>query len=348
VINRRWLIAERPLGRELRESDFREAEAAMPSPGPGQVLVRVNLLSIDPALKSYMENIAGYAEPTEIGGLMPGEGLGRVVASQQPGFAPGDRVRGAFGWQEYAVVDADALRVPPPDASDTAALGVLGVTGKAAYCGLVEVGRPKPGDVLVVSGAGGATGSVAGQIGKIAGCTVIGIAGGPEKCRRLVEGFGFDAVIDYKSEKLRSRLRELAPQGVDIVFDNVGGDVLNDCLARLRHGARVVICGGISRYNFDPRDRAQMPEGPRNYFNLVHAHASMQGFVLHDFERYYGLAEERLSRWLGEQRIKEACEVFEGFERAPLALIGLFAGGNFGKQLVRLGGGPVAGALYSN
>jgi NADPH-dependent curcumin reductase CurA len=346
--NRRWLIAERPLGRPLRASDFIAEENEAPTPGPGEILVRVTLLSLDPALKSYMENIAGYAAPTEIGGLMPGEGVGEVVRSNHPAFAPGARVRGQFGWQDYAVVRGDDARMAPQTGSDADALSVLGTTGLTAYCGLVEVGRPKPGDVLVVSAAAGATGTVVGQIGKIAGCTVIGIAGGAEKCRRLVEEYGFDAAIDYKTEKVRSRLRALAPDGVDVMFDNVGGEILDACLARLRHGARVVICGAISRYNFDPRDAKQMPEGPRNYFNLVHTHATMQGFILHDYQRFHAIAETRLARWLGEGRLKAACDVVEGFDSAPKALMRLFSGANFGKQLVRLNDGAVADPTQRN
>jgi hypothetical protein len=332
--NRRWLIAARPLGRPLRLSDFREDEIDAPAPGPGEFLVRVRCLSLDPALKSYMENIAGYAAATEIGEVMPGEGAGEIVASAHPRFKVGDRVRGRFGWQCFALSDGADVTAIPDGISDESALGVLGVTGKTAYCGLVEAGTPKPGDTLVVSGAAGATGSVVGQIGKVAGCRVIGIAGGAEKCRRLVGEFGFDAAIDYKAEKVRSRLRALAPDGIDIMFDNVGGDVLNDCLARLAHGARVVICGAISRYNFDPRDAA-MPEGPRNYFNLVHAHASMRGFILHDYAAFHATAESRLAGWLRQGRLREAVDVLDGIGRAPEALMRLFEGRNFGKQLVR-------------
>lgn len=336
--NRRWLIAANPLGRALQASDFRADEGVAPAPGAGEFLVRVSMLSFDPALKSYMENIAGYASPTQIGDVMPGEGAGAVVQSNHPGFPVGARVKGLFGWQDYAMSNGAGTALIPDGVSDEAALGVLGTTGKTAYCGLVEAGKPKPGDVLVVSGAAGATGSIVGQIGKIAGCTVIGIAGGPEKCKRLIEAFGFDAAIDYKNEKVRSRLRALAPGGVDVFFDNVGGEILNDVLARLAHGARVVVCGAIARYNFDPRDAAQMPEGPRNYFNVVHAHATIQGFILHHYERFHATAETRLAGWLKSGRLTAAADVLDGLERAPEALIRLFEGRNFGKQLVRIAG----------
>jgi hypothetical protein len=334
--NRRWVIGANPLGRALETSDFRRDDQSRPAPGLGEALIKVRCLSMDPALKSYMENISTYARPTNIGDVMPGEAIGEVVASNCPDLVVGARVRGDLGWQDFAVVKHGQVELVHAEISDTAALGVLGTTGKTAYCGLVGVGQPKPGDVLVVSGAAGATGTVVGQIGKIAGCRVIGIAGGAAKCERLIEDLGFDAAIDYKSEKVRSRLRALAPEGIDVMFDNVGGEVLNDCLARLAPGARVVICGAISRYNADPRNPGQMPEGPRNYFNLVHAHARMEGFILHHYAAMHEEAQKRLTRWVGGGQIKESADVVEGFERAPEALLRVFSGANLGKQLVRL------------
>jgi hypothetical protein len=191
------------------------------------------------------------------------------------------------------------------------------------------------GDTLVISGAAGATGSLVGQIGKLAGCRVIGIAGGPEKCAWLTDELGFDAAIDYRSEKVRARLRELCPGGVDIFFDNVGGEILNDVLARLAVGSRVVICGGISRYNFDPRS-PEMPEGPRNYFNVVFTGATIQGFLMPHYERDFPEADSRLVGWLREGRIKARPDVLQGFESAPVALRRLFEGKNRGKQLLQL------------
>jgi NADPH-dependent curcumin reductase CurA len=334
--HRRWLIQDRPIGRALAATDFRLDEQPVPRPATGQVLVRTLYLGFDPAQKSWIENIANYMQPLQIGDVMLGAGVGRVVASESPQFTAGDLVHGMLGWQEFAVLDAAQLHAVPKDVPPTAALGILGTTGRTAYFGLLHVGRPRPGDVLVISGAAGAVGSVVGQIGKLAGCKVIGIAGGAEKCAWLVNEVGFDAAIDYKREKVRSRLRELCPAGIDVFFDNVGGDLLNDALARIAVGARVVICGGISRYQADPRDPAQMPPGPRNYFNVVFTQATIQGFLVHHFESHYATADARLAEWLRSGQLKHKEDVQRGFENAPEALMRLFAGANFGKQLLEL------------
>ena len=334
--HRQWLIAARPVGRALRPSDFTLTEAPITRPADGHVLVETQYLSFDPAQKSWMENVANYRDPVEIGSVMPGSGAGRVLESRHPDFAAGDLVHGPFGWRERPVMDGAELAKVPAGATVTAALSVLGSTGKTAYLGLVNVGKPRPGDTMVVSGAAGATGSVVGQLGKIAGCRVIGIAGGPRKCAWLTDELGFDAAIDYKAEKVRSRLRELCPRGVDVFWDNVGGEILNDCLARLAVGARVVICGGISRYNFDARDPEQMPPGPRNYFNVVFTGATIQGFLMTHYEKQYPIAEARLLDWVRSGDLKYKEDVREGFENAPAALMGLFEGGNFGKQLLKV------------
>ena len=211
------------------------------------------------------------------------------------------------------------------------------MTGRTAYFGLLHIGQPRPGDTLVVSGAAGAVGSVVGQLGKIAGCRVIGIAGGRTKCETLVQQLGFDAAIDYKGEKLRTRLRELCPNGIDVFFDNVGGAVLNDALGRVAPGARVVICGGISRYGADPRKPEQLPPGPQNYFNVVFTRATITGFLVHHFAEHYAIADRRLGAWLADGRLRQLEDVVEGFENAPRALMRLFDGANLGKQLLRVG-----------
>jgi len=336
TINRQWVVAERPTGRPLKETDFRLQDASLGEPAQGQVLVETLYLSFDPAQKSWMENLASYKDPTEVGGVMPGSGAGRVLVSRSPDFRAGDIVHGPLGWQEYPVMDAADLAKVADGVSITAALSVLGTTGKTAYLGLMNVGKPRPGDTVVISAAAGATGSVVGQIAKLGGCRVIGIAGGAEKCAWLTDELGFDGAIDYKSEKVRARLRELCPRGIDVVWDNVGGEILNDCLARLAEGARVVICGGISRYNADPRDPSQMPPGPRNYFNVVFTGATIQGFLMPHYEREYPIAEARLLDWVKAGAIKYKEDVQEGFENAPRALMRLFDGGNFGKQLLKL------------
>jgi NADPH-dependent curcumin reductase CurA len=214
-------------------------------------------------------------------------------------------------------------------------LSVLGGTGRTAYLALMKVGKPVAGDTLVISGAAGATGSLVGQLGKIAGCRVIGIAGGPEKCAWLTDELGFDGAIDYKHEKVRARLRELAPAGIDIFFDNVGGEILNDALARLAQRARVVICGGISRYNFDPRS-PEMPQGPRNYFNVVFTGATIQGFLMPQYERDFPEADGRLTDWVCDGRVVPRADVLQGFENAPAALKRLFEGRNVGKQILKV------------
>jgi NADPH-dependent curcumin reductase CurA len=323
--HRQWLVADRPIGRELRLSDFQLVETPMDEPGDGQVLIETLYLAFDPAQKSWMENVANYRDPVALGSVMPGRGVGRVLASRHPDFVAGDLVHGETGWQERPLMHGAGLAKVAQGVPPTAVLSVLGTTGKTAYLGLTHVGRPNPGDTVVISGAAGATGSVVGQI-----------AGGPQKCAWLTDVLGFDGAIDYKAEGVRSRLRQLCPGGIDVMWDNVGGDILNDCLARLAVGARVVICGGISRYNFDARNPEQMPPGPRNYFNVVFTGATIQGFLMNHYERDYPVAEARLLAWVREGRLKYKEDIREGFENAPAALIGLFAGGNFGKQLLKV------------
>lgn len=335
MMQRQWQVAARPVGRPLVHGDFQLAEVPVAPLAAGEVRVRTAYLGFDPAQKSWMENAAGYMDPVEIGGVMPGSGVGEVVETAHPDFRAGDVVFGHLGWQEAAAVRAERLYKAPAGVPPEAVLSVLGGTGRTAYLALMKVGKPVAGDTLLISGAAGATGSLVGQIGKIAGCRVIGIAGGPEKCAWLTGELGFDAAIDYKNEKLKARLRELAPGGVDIFFDNIGGDILNDALARLAPRARVVICGGISRYNFDPRS-AEMPAGPRNYFNVVFTGATIQGFLMPEYERDYPEADARLVEWVRAGRVVARADVLEGFENAPAALMRLFEGRNVGKQLLRV------------
>ncbi len=329
--NRQWLINGRPNGRSLVDADFKLVETPVAQPGEGEVLVRTLYLAFDPAQKGWMENIGGYVAPTEIGEVMRGGGLGEVVSSASPTFAPGDKVTGMLRWQDYATLPAKELLKVEDDDLLTANLGALGTTGLTAFFGLNTIGKPFAGDTLVITGAAGATGSVVGQIGKIAGCRVVGVAGGPAKCAWLVDELGFDAAIDYKAGDIRDQARAAAPDGIDVLWDNVGGPVFNTLLAQLAMHARVVVCGGISRYEL-----GKMPAGPENYFNLIFKRASMEGFILTDHASKFPWARARLVAWIrsGELRYKE--DIQHGLENAPTTLRRLFQGENFGKQLLKL------------
>ena len=330
-VNRQWLINGRPVGRGLLDDDFKWVESTPRQPGEGEVLIRVSHLGFDPAQKGWMENIANYVAPTEIGDVMRGSGIGEVVASNAPGFKPGDKVSSQPGWQDYATLPAKDLTKIEDDDLLTANLGILGTTGMTALFGLNKIGKPFPGDTLVVTGAAGATGSVVGQIGKIAGCRVVGVAGGPEKCQWLVDELGFDAAVDYKAGDIRGQMAEHVPGGIDVLWDNVGGKLFNGMLANLALHARVVVCGGISRYEV-----GKMPTGPENYFNLIFQRASMQGFIVLDYMSEYPWAQARMKAWIREGKVRYKEDIQHGLENAPRTLMRLFAGENFGKQLLKL------------
>lgn len=329
--NRQWLINGNPRGRALALTDFLEAEETLVPLELDQVRVRVEMLAFDPAMKGQLENVSGYASGNEVGNLMPGRGLGEVVESKVASFPVGSKVIGRLGWQEYATVTSQDVEVVADDDLLSARLGPLGVTGLTAYFGLLRVGRPEPGDTLLVSGAAGAVGSVTGQLGNIMGCHTIGIAGGQDKCDWLVNEVGYAAAIDYKNDSVKARLKELAPQGINVFFDNVGGVALNDALGRIARHARVVICGGISRY-----EQETLPPGPTNYFNIVFRQATMEGFLLSGYEREHEEAIDRLTDWIRSGQIKYKEDVQEGFENIPATLLRLFSGKNFGKQLLKL------------
>jgi NADPH-dependent curcumin reductase CurA len=331
TLNRQWLINARPLGRALVDEDFLMVETPVRQPGGGEVLVQIHTLGFDPAQKGWMENLGGYVAPTEIGEVMPGSALGEVVASNDPAFKPGDQVSGRLGWQDYATVAGQELRKVRNDDLLTANLGTLGITGMTAYFGLEKHGKPFAGDTVVITGAAGATGSVAGQIAKIAGCRVIGIAGGPEKCAWLKSVCGFDEAIDYKAENVRARVRELAPGGIDVLWDNVGGPLLNDLLAEIAMHARIVICGGISRY-----ETGQLPAGPENYFNIIFKRATMSGFIVIDYMSEFPTARRRIAQWIRSGQVQFSEDIQHGLENAPRTLMRLFQGLNFGKQLLKI------------
>ncbi|MEM9377842.1 MAG: NADP-dependent oxidoreductase [Pseudomonadota bacterium] len=329
--NRQWLINGRPTGRPLVEDDFKKVVTDVQAPADGEVLVKVLYLGFDPAQKGWMENIGGYVAPTEIGEVMRGSGVGEVIESKHPKFTVGDKVHGMLRWQDFATLPGAELEKVPDDELLTGNLGALGTTGMTAYFGLLKHGRPQPGDTVLVSGAAGATGSMVGQIAKIAGCRTVGIAGGPEKCAWLKDEVGYDEAIDYKNEDIKQALKEHCGGQVNIFYDNVGGKILNYALANLAMHARVVICGGISRY-----ERGQMPAGPENYFNLIFMRASMSGFIVLDYIPEYPEAQKRMRQWIREGKITFKEDIQEGFDNIPTTLNRLFSGQNFGKQILKM------------
>lgn len=331
AINHQWRLAARPVGLP-KASDWDFTSEAPPVPGPGQVLVRVLYLSLDPAMRGWMNEGKSYVPPVGLGEVMRALGLGRVVASNDPSLAVGDHVVGITGAQDYAVLAAkEATRIDPALAPLPTWLGVLGMPGMTAYFGLLDVGQPKPGETVVVSGAAGAVGGLVGQIAKLKGCRVIGIAGGADKCRYVVEDLGFDGAIDYKAEDVRKSLRALAPKGVDVYFDNVGGDILDTVLAQLARGARIAICGAISQYN-----STEGVKGPANYMSLLVNRARMQGFVVFDYAARYAEAARDIAGWIAEGKVKAKEDVVVGLETFPATLLKLFKGENFGKLVLKL------------
>jgi len=329
--NRQVRLAARPSGLP-RVTDWEFTSETVPDPDTGQFVVAVSHLSIDPAMRGWMNAGASYVPPVEIGAVMRAGAIGRVTASEHPGFAVGDYVYGTFGVQEYAVSDGrGVLKLDLSAAEPTAYLGALGMTGLTAYFGLLEVGKAKEGDTVVVSGAAGAVGSVAGQIAKIKGCQVIGIAGGPEKCQLVTGEFGFDECIDYRLPHLRRTLRELAPDGVNVYFDNVGGEILDDVLTCLARGARIAICGAISQYN------ETQVRGPANYMMLLVARASMTGFLVFDYAARYPEAIAELAGWYRDGRLVSRETLVTGsVEDFPETLLKLFEGANTGKLILAI------------
>jgi NADPH-dependent curcumin reductase CurA len=332
-VSRRVHLAARPVG-EVKESDFELVEMELAEPGDGEFVCEVTHISIDPAMRGWMNAGRSYIAPVEVGDVMRALTLGRVVSSRHDKFGEGDIVLGTFGVQEHAVSDGKGVNklTPPDGVSLTAHLGILGMTGFTAYFGLLDVGRVQEGDTVLVSGAAGAVGTAVGQIAKIKGARAVGIAGGSEKCRMLVEELGFDAAVDYKSDDLRGQLRQHTPDSVDVFFDNVGGEVLNQGLTRLARGARVVICGAVSQYN-----NTTAVSGPSNYMMLLVARATMTGFVVFDYADRYQEAIADLSRWLAEGRLHSVEDTVRGdIASFPDMLARLFSGQNTGKLVLEL------------
>jgi NADPH-dependent curcumin reductase len=331
--NRQIVLAERPTAL-VNEQTTRVEMTPAPAIGADEALIAVRYLSIDPTIRTWMDDAPGYLPPIGIGDVIRSGGIGEVIESNSDRYNVGDLVFGTPGWQDYAVADhhSRSMQVLPPGVDPVIALNVLGVTGLTAYFGLLEVGDLREGDVVVVSGAAGATGSTVGQIAKRKGAgTVIGIAGSDDKCRFITEELGFDAAINYKTEDIPARLRALAPRGIDLYFDNVGGEILDHCLARLAMRGRVVLCGAISGYNDPGR-----PVGPSNYVNLIIRRGRMEGFIILDYQDRFAEAQGELITWLLEGSLVHAEHLVDGLERAPEALNLLFTGGNTGKVIVKV------------
>ncbi len=331
--NRRLVLAQRPSG-SVDASTTRLETGPIPEIADGEALVKVRYLSIDPTIRTWMDDVPSYLPPIQIDEVVRSGGVGEVIESRTDAYQPGQLVFGMTGWQDYAVVDEGerAVTVLPDGVPPGSAIGILGVTGMTAYFGITDVGQVKEGDVVVVSGAAGATGSAAGQIAKIKGAAkVVGIAGGAEKCRYIVDELGFDDAIDYKNESVADRLRETCPKGIDLYFDNVGGSILNDCLGNLAMRGRVVLCGAISTYNEEGP-----PPGPSNYLSLLVQRGRMEGFIILDYLDRFPAAQMEMAGWIGEGKIKSSEHIVEGLEKAPDALNLLFSGGNTGKVIVAL------------
>ncbi|MEM1205482.1 MAG: NADP-dependent oxidoreductase [Acidobacteriota bacterium] len=327
-------LASRPEGLP-NSSNFEITHGDVPSPGDGQVLVRLIYLSLDPAMRGWMTDRKSYIEPIGIGDVMRGLTLGEVVESNHDGFAAGDLVSGALGWQQYAVARGKELEKLPKGMPLPLFLGPLGMTGLTAYFGLLDIGQPKEGETVFVSAAAGAVGSVVGQIAKIKGCRVVGTAGTEEKCAWLRDELGFDAAINYKTADLGAALKEACPKGIDVYFDNVGGETLDHALRFLNKGGRIPLCGAISQYN-----ATEQPPGPVNYLSLLMNRGRMEGFIVFDFRARYGEALEDLGRWVSEGRLQGKYDIVDGLENAPEALLKLFDGSNTGKLMVRIGDEP--------
>jgi NADPH-dependent curcumin reductase CurA len=331
LINHQFRLAARPVGLPKR-TDWNYTEEPVRDPGPGEVLVKMLYISLDPAMRGWMNDARSYIEPVQIGAVMRAGTIGRVIASQNPGFAVGDHVMGALGVQEYAISDGKGLnKIDPRLAPLPVYLSVFGLTGLTAYFGLLDVGQIKAGDTVVISGAAGAVGIIAGQIAKIKGCHVVGIAGGPEKCAFAVKEIGYDACIDYKQGDIRAALREHCPKGVNVYFDNVGGEILDAVLGHLARGARVVICGAISQYNSTTGMR-----GPANYLSLLVNSARMEGFVVFNFAARYGEGTKAMAEWMAAGKLKSREDIVEGFSTFPETLLKLFRGENLGKLMIKV------------
>jgi len=330
-INHRFTLASRPVGMPKR-TDWSYEEETVRELHEGELLIKVLFISLDPAMRGWMKQNRSYVPPVGIGEVMRALALGQVVASRNPNFPVGKYVSGTFGVQEYFISEGKGLvEVDPRVAPLPTFLNVLGMTGMTAYFGLLETGQPRLGDTVVVSAAAGAVGSVVGQIAKIKGCRAVGIAGGADKCGYLVSDLGFDAIIDYKSEDVTEALRKTCPQGINIYFDNVGGDILEAALANLARGARVVICGAISQYN-----NTGPVHGPSNYLSLLVSRATMKGMLVFDYAERYAEAAKEMAGWMVAGKLKSREHIVDGIETFPDTFLKLFRGENLGKLILKV------------
>jgi NADPH-dependent curcumin reductase CurA len=332
---RRIVLVSRPVG-EPRPSDFRLEQMPVPEPGPGEVLLHTKWLSLDPYMRGRMSDAASYAKPVDIGGVMEGGTVNEVIASKNERYAPGDIVLGHTGWQTHAVSSGKGLRkLDPGVAPVSTALGVLGMPGMTAYTGLLEIGKPQPGETVVVAAASGAVGSAVGQIARIKGARAVGIAGGPGKCAYVKDELGFDDCLDHRGPELAERLKAACPKGIDVYFENVGGAVFEAVFPLLNPFARVPVCGLISQYNAASPQQAAFTVAQVMRATLT-KRLAFRGFIVSDFAARHGDFLRDMSAWLKEGRIKYREDVVDGLEQAPQALIGLLRGENFGKRLVRV------------
>ncbi|MDE8346413.1 MAG: NADP-dependent oxidoreductase [Acidocella sp.] len=329
--NRQFRLHARPVGLP-RATDWNYVTEPARPPGPGEILVAVEYISLDPAMRGWMNEGKSYIAPVKLNDVMRALGVGRVIASQSDAFAPGDAVSAATGVQSHATIPASAAtKIDPSLAPLPVYLNVLGMTGMTAYFGLLDEGKPAPGETVVVSGAAGAVGATVGQIAKIKGCHVVGIAGGPEKCAFLTSELGFDAAIDYKADNLPKALRTACPNGIDVYFDNVGGDILDAALAQINRNARIVICGAISQYN-----NTTPIKGPANYLSLLVNRASMKGMVVFDYADKFPAAAQDMATWMKAGTLKGREDIVNGLETFPTTLLKLFSGENFGKLVLKV------------
>ena len=330
-MNKQVILKQRPVGLP-DESTWETVQTEIPTAQDGQVVVKQHYISLDPAMRGWMNEGKSYIPPVQIGAVMRAGSIGEVVESKHPTFKVGDVISGAGGVQQYAVTDGkDWYKVDTKLASMPIYIGTLGMPGMTAYFGILEVGAIKEGDIVLVSGAAGAVGSIVGQIAKIKGCTVIGIAGGPEKCQYLKDELGFDGAIDYKNENVYKALKELCPKGIDVYFDNVGGEILDIALANLRMRARIVVCGAISQYN-----DLKNVYGPKNYLNLLVSRARMEGMVVFDYAKDYQKAAMEMGMWMAQGKLKSKEDIYEGIDNFRETFLRLFSGEKLGKLVLKV------------